>query len=85
MAFLPSDLTILRDGHRRDAGHASIRGQYSLPNSIASNIAKSESAVHKVVTATIDSIVAPLISDFASAPAVAGHKEKYERRSTNVN
>jgi hypothetical protein len=84
MVFLPFDLTILRDGNRRDAGHASIRNQYSLPNSIASNIAKSGSAFHEVVTASSDSIVAPLIPDFAPAPAVAGHKEKYERRSTNV-
>ena len=84
MGVLPFDLTILSDGNRRDAGLVSVLGQYSLPNSIASNIAKSGSAVHNVVTASFDSIVALPFPDFASAPAVAGHKEKYERRSTNV-
>ena len=82
--FLSVDLTILCDGNRLDAGLASLRGQYSLPNSNASNIAKSGPVIHKVVIGSTESIVALPSPDFASAPAMAGHKEKYERRSTNV-
>jgi len=37
-----------------------------------------------LITAERDGYFARAPPDFATAPAVAGHKEKYERRSTNV-
>lgn len=54
------------------------------PTGIASNIAKSGPVIHKVVIGSTETIVALPFPDFASAPAMAGHKEKYEQRSTNV-